>query len=248
MIQLKLEMAGIPFEANCLFESTAKLLRDYQTDSEAQFSVTMTREELAQELIYAREAAELEHRPSDRFTDEQLEYTAMHRLISEELLERNVLLFHGSALAMDGEVYLFTAPSGTGKSTHARYWRRAFGDRVSMVNDDKPFLRFLPDGRVLACGSPWRGKHGLGQNIMLPLRAVCLLGRGETNRAERISADDAFTALFRQCFHSPQPQREIRVLSMLNQLGKNVRLYRLWCNMSIEAAQTAYAALQGGTI
>lgn len=249
MVRLNLEMAGIPFEAGCLFESTAEMLRPYVTQRKPEFSAIVTAEELEIELEYVREAAISENRPWEGFTGAMLEYTAIHRLISEEMLLRDVLLFHGSALAMDGQAYLFTAPSGTGKSTHARYWRRAFGQRVTMINDDKPFLRFARDGGVFACGSPWNGKHRLGQNMAAPLGGVCLLRRGEENRVEPISAGEALPALFRQCHHSREAERELRVLAMLDQLGRNVPLYRLECNLSPEAARTAYAAIhtEGGT-
>lgn len=243
MIHLNLEMAGIPFEVEVLFERTADILKPYQSNRSPAFSAVITREELELEQEYTRETAMLENLTADNFSAPALEYTAIHRLISEEMIERNVLLFHGSALSMDGQGFLFTAPSGTGKSTHSSYWRKAFGERVTMVNDDKPFLRFEPDGQVLVCGSAWNGKHRLGQNITVPLRAVFLLNRGEENRAEPIAADAAFPSLFRQCYHSQNPEREIQVLSMLDQLGKNVPLYELWCNMSVEAAQTACAAI-----
>lgn len=245
MVKLNLEMAGIPFEVGCLYESTAEVLRPYLSNRKPEFSTFVTHEELEQEEEYAREIAQLENRPAAVFLPSVLEYAAIHRLISEEMMERNVMLFHGSALAMDGQGYLFTAPSGTGKSTHARYWRRAFGNRVTMVNDDKPFLRFEPDGRVLVCGSAWNGKHNLGQNIIVPLHALCLLSRGNENCVELVSVDDAFPTLFQQCYHSQQPEHEIRLLTMLDQLSKNVSLYRLYCNMSVDAAQTAWAAIHG---
>ena len=66
---------------------------------------------------------------------------------------------------------MFTAPSGTGKSTHARLWREAFGERVVMINDDKPLLLVRPEG-VTVYGTPFRGKHGLGGDRSAPLRAI----------------------------------------------------------------------------
>ena len=79
---------------------------------------------------------------------------------------------------MDGQAVLFTAKSGTGKSTHTKLWRDLFGERAVMVNDDKPLLRILKDG-VLVCGTPWDGKHRLSTNCALPLKAICILERGK---------------------------------------------------------------------
>ena len=64
--------------------------------------------------------------------------------------------FHSSALALDGEGYLFTALSGTGKSTHTRNWRRLFGDRVTMINDDNEKGR----GELRRKNKPRRGAEG----------------------------------------------------------------------------------------
>lgn len=67
-----------------------------------------------------------------------LETLAVYRKIVTRLVFSDILLIHGSAIAVDGKAYLFTAPSGTGKSTHTRMWREYFKDRAVMVNDDKP--------------------------------------------------------------------------------------------------------------
>lgn len=92
-------------------------------------------------------------------------------MLAAALLYYNILLMHGSALCMDGEAYIFAAPSGTGKSTHARLWREVFGDRVWMINDDKPLVR-VEEERAFVFGSPWCGKHKLGCNGSARLKAV----------------------------------------------------------------------------
>ena len=81
---------------------------------------------------------------------------------------------------MDGAAYLFTAPSGTGKSTHTRLWREVFGDRVWMINDDKPMLR-ISENLVTAYGTPWNGKHHISRNASAPLKAIVQLNRGKEN-------------------------------------------------------------------
>ena len=98
----------------------------------------------------------------------------------KKILDRNCVLFHCSAVAVDGKAYLFTAASGTGKSTHTRMWRQHFGGRAVMVNDDKPILRIKDDG-IYVCGTPWCGKHGLQTNVEVPVQGICILGGGEKN-------------------------------------------------------------------
>lgn len=97
--------------------------------------------------------------------------------------------FTCSAVALDGQAYLFTAPSGTGKSTHTRLWREVFGERAVMVNDDKPLIQVREDA-IYVCGTPWNGKHNLDSNQKVPIKGICLLERGTVNHIETISAAD----------------------------------------------------------
>ena len=141
-------------------------------------------------------------------------------------------------MAVDGKAYLFTAPCGTGKSTHTRLWRELFGDRAAMVNDDKPFLQLTPNG-VLAYGSPWSGKHGLDTNICVPLKEICILERGAENRICPITAEEAMPMLLRQS-HCPEGADLSRLLEMLT---RQVPLWHMQCTKDISAAEIAYHAM-----
>ncbi len=54
-------------------------------------------------------------------------------------------MLHASLISFDGKGYAFSAPSGYGKSTHARLWRGYFGSRVLILNGDKPIIKY--DGK-----------------------------------------------------------------------------------------------------
>lgn len=207
-------------------------LADYETAETAELEIAPTAADLA-EL-----RTELEEPASDAY----LEWLAIYRRLSDHVLNKDILLFHGSALALDGEVYLFAAPSGTGKSTHARLWRERFGDRVRMVNDDKPLLGIRDEG-VTVYGTPWDGKHHLSANLALPLKALCLLERDERNHIEPIAPMEALPALLRQAY---RPEALDRVLPLVTRLADAVPLYRLGCNMDPEAAEIALQGMSGG--
>lgn len=203
------------------------------------------------DIFYEREKSrredELEGIPPREFSDEYLEFIAIQRKVAELLFEHDTLLFHGSVIAVDGEAYLFTAKSGTGKSTHTRLWRELFGDRAVMINDDKPFLKMTEDS-VVAYGSPWNGKHGLGTNTSAPLKAICILERGGKNRIREIPAGEALTILFQQ---SNRPQNRAlmpKYMDLVDQLSRKVKFYRLQCNMDPEAARVSYEAMSGKTV
>ena len=237
-----IETEGWKVQVLSLFASTKSYCADYLCTDTPDFSVTITPEDIAFERMKAAREAELEGLPVRQLSDEQLEITALQRKVTEALFDYDTLLFHGSVVAVDGEAYLFTAKSGTGKSTHTRFWREVFGDRAVMVNDDKPFLRITPDG-VIACGSPWMGKHGLGANIQVPLKAICILERGAENRIAPISDVQALPMLFQQS-QRPQDRRKLPLyLDLVDQLSSRVNFYRMACNMDPSAAVIAYETM-----
>ena len=171
-----------------------------------------------------------------------LEFLAVQRKVTEALLDYDTILFHASALAVDGQGYLFTALSGTGKSTHASLWRKQFGDRVTMINDDKPFIR-IGENEARVYGSPWDGKHHLSTNTSVPIKAIVILTRDTTNHIERITADEAFPILYQQTQRFPGMERQLKVLDLLKALTERVALYRLGCNMDPEAAIVSYEGM-----
>ena len=200
------------------------------------------------DIEYEREKSALEDRkeglPIRNFPDSYLETLAVYRKFAENLLAYDTVLFHGSVVAVDGIGYLFTAKSGTGKSTHTRLWREYFGERAVMVNDDKPLLQVTENG-VIVYGTPWDGKHHLSNNISVPLKAICILTRAEENHIEQISNSMAFPMLLQQ---SNRPQDSLKMqktLEILGRISDNIALYKLGCNMEIEAAETAYHAKKG---
>lgn len=178
------------------------------------------------------------------WTDAYLEELAVYRKICERMPRYDAFLFHGSAIAADGTGYLFAAPSGTGKSTHARLWRELLGDRAVMVNDDKPLIRVRQNGEAIVYGTPWDGKHHLSRNMDAPLKAICILGRAEENSIRRIDKREALPTLIQQTYRPIDPEMLGRTLSLLDRL--NIQFYRLRCNMDLSAAKLAYNAMKEG--
>lgn len=180
------------------------------------------------------------------FSDAYLETLAVYRQIAVQMPQFHTILFHGSVIAVDGEAYLFTAPSGTGKSTHTRLWREYFGNRAFMVNDDKPLLAIKEDGQVIAYGTPWDGKHKLSRNIGVPLKGICILSRGEKNEITRIAKEEAFSTVYQQTYRPTENPQVIRqTLQLLDSLMQ-VPLWHLACTISKEAVEVAYQAMSLG--
>ena len=238
-----MEVAGSVFAVQPLFESTRAYCANYLTDREPEFSVAVDRADLVQEQRLLDIEADEEGLKRRKFSDMFLERSVIQRRVAEALTGKDTLMLHGSTVAVDGQAYLFTAPCGTGKSTHTRLWREVFGDRAVMVNDDKPFLRITSDV-VLACGSPWTGKHGLGSNVSFPMKGICILSRGSENRIRLLAPEDAADFLRSQCFVPEDSEQAGRALELLDRLIRMVSLWQMECTKQPEAAITAYQAMK----
>ena len=242
MIEFNIQIAGRTVTVRAMFDSTKEFCRDYLCDGKADFSVETNMTDIAFEREKSAREDALEGLPVRDYSDKYLETIAVQRKIMEHLFEYDTLLFHGSVVAVDGQSYLFTAKSGTGKSTHTRLWREVFGDRAVMVNDDKPVLK-ITEGGVLACGTPWNGKHWLGENICVPLKAICILERGKENRIRAIPAKEALLMLMQQSNRPRQAALMPKYMELIDALARKTKFYRMACNMDPEAARLAYETM-----
>lgn len=235
-------VAGTTFGVTSLFDSTRDYCHAYLTREPPAHILTVTREELPLEQQRLDDEARREGLRLRVFSDPFLERSQLQQKVAAILSRQDILLFHGSALALDGAGYLFTAPCGTGKSTHTRLWRQCFGSRVVMVNDDKPFLHITAQG-VTVHGSPWCGKHGLGSNLSVPLAGVCILRRGREDRIRPLTPAQAESFLLSQC-EMPKMRPEIpRFASMIHTLCIQIPLWEMDVTPTESAARTAQAAM-----
>ncbi len=222
-------------------EYTSSGVGDITTESVTRITITQSdidfeREKSAREDI--KEGISIR-----QFSDAYLETLAVYRKIADHLLSCDTLLFHGSVIAVDGEGYLFTAKSGTGKSTHTRLWREYFGERAVMVNDDKPLLH-ITDSGVTAYGTPWDGKHRLSTNIAVPLKGICILTRDAKNHIEPVEPHAVYPLIVQQTNRSLSADGMKQTLSLIDRMLNVVPVYRLGCNMDIEAARVAYEGMK----
>ena len=221
-------------------EYTSSGVGDITTESVTRIRITQSDIDFEREKS-AREDIK-EGIPIRQFSDAYLETLAVYRKIADHLLSCDTLLFHGSVIAVDGIGYLFTAKSGTGKSTHTRLWREYFGERAVMINDDKPLLH-ITDSGVTAYGTPWDGKHRLSTNIAVPLKGICILTRDTINHIEPAEPLAVYPLIVQQTNRSLSADGMKQTLSLIDRMLNVVPVYRLGVNMDIEAARVAYEGM-----
>ena len=224
------------------FRRLHDMCRDYRASGLPDIVISVSETDVQKERVHSAQAALTDGRAVPDWPEEYLETLAAYRALSEKLPEHGGFLIHGSAVAAEGQAYVFTAPSGVGKSTHARLWREMLGERARMINDDKPLVRLTSCG-ARVYGTPWDGKEHLSANTSAPLKAICVLTRGKTNRILSLSRRDALPLLIPQIYRPAGRDSLRKTLALIDRL--DCGLYLLSCNMKPEAARVAWEAMKG---
>lgn len=215
------------------YKTTLDRLKPYLSDEiRADFELSPTDEEI--EKFIANSAVICTAQSAENFV-------ILNMLCKNVLESFDGFFFHSSSLMIDNEAYLFTAKSGVGKSTHTALWRKRFGDKAKMINDDKPIIR-KKDGRFFIYGTPWMGKSEIGSNIKAPVKAVFVLERSDENFAERVTVGEVFTRLLEATLVLPDRKNMAKLLMLFDEFFSSTQLFRLKCNTDISAAEVAYNA------
>ncbi|MBE6674476.1 MAG: hypothetical protein E7596_05170 [Ruminococcaceae bacterium] len=245
----KIKMAGFVIEIDNKYSYIKKLCAKYIYEGEEKdFSASCTEEDISNEEIVAqddKEVADLLSKMDVESRRGYLESVCVYRAICLQLPERNSFVMHAATIEVDGLAYAFTARSGTGKSTHISLWKKLLGDRVKVVNGDKPIIR-LVDGAFYAYGTPWCGKEGWNRNVSVKLNGLCFIERAVENKIDKMPLDEAATRIMKQILIPKDALGAINTFELVDKMLNNVNCWLLGCNISLEAAEIAYKAMSGG--
>ena len=224
-----LEIAGLVIDVKNKYKYFEMMSSDFITSGKkADFTVEVPEDVLKKAVS-----------DNPEYSDEYIEALEIYRIICKKMLKYDAMLMHCAAISVDNKAYLFTAVSGTGKTTHISLWKKKFKERCIVVNGDKPILRLI-DGTFYACGTPWRGKENYGENIMVPIKAICILERGEENFIKKIAPYDAISTVITQTLRTNDMDEMDKMLSLTDKLLEKIPFYRLKCNMNDDAADVSY--------
>ena len=160
-------------------------------------------------------------------SEAECEYMMNGLKFAVRLLSKKGFVLHSSAVAYEGKSYLFSANSGTGKSTHTAFWQECFGeDKTVIINDDKPAIREV-DGVFYASGTPFSGKSDLNNNITVPIKAVCFIHRSEKNEIRRLTSGEALECIMNQTIRPPKAENMSELLELLDAFLEKVPIYSL---------------------
>lgn len=181
----------------------------------------------------------LMNRSAEGTTIEQMENLALSAAFNRSVIAYNTMLVHSSALIYNGEAYLFSGNSGVGKSTHTRLWLKAFGDKVHIMNDDKPVVKIYKD-KAVAFGTPFDGGSGIALNENYPLKAIIFIERGEKNIVRIPDRKEIIQKLYFQTVRMVNKDTAEKILVNIEKLLYITKFFVLVCNTDISAPVIAF--------
>ncbi len=225
---------------NISFENDIKyydrIMREYTAEFDSpDFAFGISDDDIKYEKEIYREEAEVNH-PS------VFKKIVLFRKLSEELPKHNAFVLHSACFDVDGVGVAFAAHSGTGKTTHMNLWQKLLGDKMTVVNGDKPIVRFFDDEpqTPYAYGTPWSGKERLGCNMRTPLKHICFIERSETNYVDKMDKNSVVDRLIKQVYMPKDPVALINTMALVDRLLSCCDFWIIHCDMKPEAAEVAY--------
>lgn len=152
------------------------------------------------------------------------------------------VLIHSASLIWDGKGIIFSAPSGTGKTTHVNMWLDKYD--VKVLNGDITACRVL-DGKSQVYGLPWCGSSGQVINDSAPLGAVVFLEQNENNSITKLTVPEAVIRLYARCYLFVCDEKTAdRILDTITSIVTSTDCYLLKCRPDYEAVELVKECLE----
>ena len=138
------------------------------------------------------------------------EYVISCNYACDALMKKDRLVFHGAAFQWAGRAWLFSAPSGVGKTTQLRLWKKLFPDEFEIMNGDKPVLEVTEAKEIIVHPSPWKGKENYGRDdLTAPLGGIIFLRQEKENTIRRMPPRESARKLFGRIYSTFNTEEEV---------------------------------------
>ena len=240
MYNVTIELAGTKIALNVLYLQSVNKVSDFVSDGECTLSYSSSEMRIIEEKDFLKSKA-----PNLKFKDWEYEINSIFRDLTRILFEQGIIVFHGVTVVMNNEGYLFTAPSGTGKSTHANLWLDTFSKKARILNGDKTLLK-ISNNVLYAYGSPWKGKENIGYNGHVRIKAICHIKRSSINSIQEVTApQDALPWFLQQTVLKDKNNFLRDIIQWYKRIAGSISCYDLYCNISRESVLIAYNKING---
>ena len=227
---INIRLAEINFCIENRFNYIEEMCSDYLTDGAPNVAISVTEEQIDAECA------------DGQYDKGYLESLAVYRQIAEKIIDYNGFLMHGVVLDVQGMGIAFLAKSGVGKSTHTTLWQEVLGERMTIINGDKPLIRII-DGEIRAYGTPWAGKEKIQTNTFTLLNKICFIERAKENSCTEIPKGQVLEKLLSQIYRPKNGLRLAITIELIEKVIEKCKFYAIRCNKEIQAAQVAIDTL-----
>lgn len=173
------------------------------------------------------------------------EYNCLRDETANYMTEIGRVMFHGVAFQYGTGVYILTAPSGTGKSTQYRNLYTLYGERIQIINGDKPLLGPGEKEEIIVYPSPWNGKENWSGSIHGPLRAVILLEQAKENILTILDKKEAVVPILQQCLYTAPNGKSVHtVFRMTDSILNGVPLYHFFNRGNLASSEVLFDCIR----
>ena len=155
----------------------------------------------------------------------------------------NIILLHSSYIKYKNNAILFSAPSGTGKSTQANLWNKY--ENAEIINGDKTAIQKV--NRIwYAYGLPYAGSSDIFKNISTPISAIVVLRKGSKNKVEKLTLKEAFKHIYSETIINIWDEQFVNmVVDMILDIIDNIPVYLLSCLPNQDAVELLKSKIEG---
>ena len=174
--------------------------------------------------------------------EDYAESLSLYRSIAEQLPDFSRFVIHGASITFDNKGIIFIAPSGTGKSTHIKLWRKVYKSRVDIINGDKPIIDLSGDTPKI-WSSPYAGKENWQKNTCAPLCAVVLLRRAKVDSIQKAQPAKYLSEVISQIYKPQKGGGFAKTVAAADRMFERVPFYILECTPTENAVAVAREGL-----
>lgn len=141
---------------------------------------------------------------------------------------------HSASNYYQEKAWLYSASSGTGKTTHVKLWEKLYA--VPVLNGDLNLLGMEND-EVFVYGIPWCGTSGVYTTKKYPLGGIILLKRGTENRVCKLPQDERQLYTAQRMISPAWTEKQVDdSLLFAEKLSDRIPIRRLYCTQEPSAA------------
>lgn len=169
-------------------------------------------------------------------------FAYLRKIMIIALAKKHGLIIHSSSIIWNNKGILFSAPAGTGKTTHTHIWKQLYNTPV--LDGDATACRII-NGKPYVYGLPWCGTSGEFMNYSVPIAAIVFLQQAEKNSIIKLDLHEAFIRLASRCFLMPWSENMAnKFIDIIQEVAVCTGCYLLNCRPDREAAELVKSTLE----